>query len=453
MAWYKEHMTTKTIRYRGVALQEESLTFVSRAGVSLAAKLEYPSEDFLHAHPELGGKPWAVVVYAPCFTCGKDIAAARNITRGLAQRGMLALRLDFTGLGESEGEFAESGFSSNREDLLSAVRELAKRGHETTLLVGHSLGGTAALASVGAAMEFAPIKGAVTIASPADPAHAKHLFGAALEAITTTGKGEIEVGGRKFSVSREFLQDLESQCPDSIVPNLHCPVLVMHAPGDNTVGVDNAAKIFSWAKHPKSFVSLDRADHVISNADDADYVAEMIAAWASRFHKPHPVMSGSAKPAASAGQSKEEQGEEGEEGQVIVSERLPFGALTQEVSVRNHKLLAGEPVPIGDDAGPTPYDYLLAGLGACTSMTVRLYAKRKGWDLQQVSVRLSHARRHATDCEVAEGASAQLEEIVRVVNLVGNLDDTQRARLLEIADKCPVHRTLTGKVIVKTELG
>ena len=444
-------MSSKSIRYRGVALREESLSFVGGTGVSLAAKLEYPSEDFLNAHPELGGKPWAVVVYAPCFTCGKDIAAARNITRGLAQRGMLALRLDFTGLGESEGDFAKSGFSSNREDLLSAVRELKRRGFETTLLVGHSLGGTAALASVASAMELAPIKGAVTIASPADPAHAKHLFGSALDAIATTGSGTIEVGGREFLVSHEFLQDLESQCPDSVVPNLHCPVLVMHAPADNTVGVENAAKIFSWAKHPKSFVSLDRADHVISNADDADYVAEMISAWASRFHEPHPVMSGSKKVAAgSAGQGEQEQGEEGA---VTVSERLPFGALTQEISVRNHKLLAGEPVPIGDDAGATPYDYLLAGLGACTSMTVRLYAKRKGWDLQHVSVQLSHARRHATDCEVAEGASAQLEEISRVVNLVGNLDDSQRARLLEIADKCPVHRTLTGKVIVKTELG
>ena len=375
----------------------------------------------------------------------------------------------------SEGDFGETGFTANRDDVLAAARFMDSRGLPPHLFIGHSLGGAAALA---AAHEREGLSGAVAIAAPADPVHTGRLFRDKRDEILAVGHAEVEIAGRSFRVSKAFLDDLETQCPDQVAPKLGCPLLIMHSPVDDTVGIENAGQIFARAKHPKSFISLGGAGHLLAAPADAEYVVEMISTWASRYlpggteerrarEAAGANGAGGANGAASAGkeeprsqamqqetkQAGQGQSEGQEEGAVKVCERAPPGSLAQEVSVRGHNFSAGEPVPIGDDAGPTPYDLLLAGLGACTSMTLRMYAKRKGWPLEGVEVRLAHGRRHATDCEKAEGAPASLEEISRTIHLQGPLDEAQRARLMEIADKCPVHRTLTGELRVRTEAG
>ncbi|MGR4000756.1 MAG: alpha/beta fold hydrolase [Alphaproteobacteria bacterium] len=419
--------TTYKIHGASVNLNEERVRFTSTNGEERAGILVHPT-----------GNKRGVAVYAHCFTCGKDIAASRNISRGLAARGITTLRFDFAGIGESHGDFATSGFTNNCEDVLAANAYLQQRNLTTNLLIGHSLGGSAALS---AASHTKKISGVVTIGSPAEPAHALRLFESVREEIEWRGQSEIKIGGKVFNINSDFLNDFESQCSKATVSSLNCDLLVMHSPQDNTVNIKNAATLMEWAQHPKSFVSLDNFNHLLSDPNEADYVAEIISSWASRFLGSAGIASPAPAPA------EDEAGDH-----VEVVEGLPLGNLRQEVQVRRHRFALGEPIPIGDDSGPTPYDTLLAGLGSCTAMTLRMYANRKGLPLEQVRVRLTHGRRHADDCERAEGAPVQIEEIHRVVELHGNLSEPERARLLEIADKCPVHRTLSGKLSIRTEL-
>jgi uncharacterized OsmC-like protein/esterase/lipase len=339
------------------------------------------------------------------------------------------LRFDFTGLGASEGEFANTTFSSNVADLLAAAGALRERRRAPAILIGHSLGGAAVLA---AAADVPEARAVVTIAAPSDPAHVTGLFRDRLADIAQQGEIEVALRGRTFRISRAFVDDVAEQRLREKVAQLRKALLIFHSPTDELVGIENASQIFEAAKHPKSFVSLAGADHLLSRPSDASYVAQVIAAWAERYldlPEPQP---------------------EAMDTKVVVSETRR-GRFEQDVSIGRHRLLADEPVSAGGlDSGPNPYDLLLAGLGACTSMTLRLYAERKSLPLDRVSVWLSHSKVHAADCESCETKEGMIDRIERAITLEGELDDDQRARLLEIADKCPVHRTLTSEIEIRT---
>ncbi len=398
----------------------ERFDFASTQGQRLAALLDNPA-----------GEPRAYALFAHCFTCGKDAHAARRIAEGLTALGVGVLRFDFTGLGGSEGEFANTTFSSNVADLVAAADQLRRTKRAPAILIGHSLGGAAVLAAASAVPEARAV---VTIAAPSDPAHVTGLFKDRLEEIGERGEVEVALAGRPFRIRRAFLDDVAEQNLKERIANLRKALLIFHSPTDETVGIDNASEIFLAAKHPKSFVSLAGADHLLSRRSDAAYVANVIAAWAERYlDMPQAPLQSTA-----------------EAGTVVVSETHQ-GRFQQEITVGAHRFLADEPVAAGGlDTGLGPYDLLLAALGACTAMTVRLYAERKALPLDHVTVRLTHAKIHAADCESCETKEGMLDRIERAITFSGALDEGQRARLLEIADKCPVHRTLTSEIEIKT---
>jgi uncharacterized OsmC-like protein/alpha/beta superfamily hydrolase len=399
----------------------EKFDFHNAQGHQLAALLDRPD-----------GPSRAVALFAHCFTCGKDNRAARRIAEGLKLHGIAVLRFDFTGLGASEGEFANSTFSSNVDDLVAAADHLRQTFMAPAVLIGHSLGGAAVLA---AAHRIAEARAVVTINAPADPAHVTGLLKDQVADIQLHGEVEVTLGGRQFRVRRAFLDDVAEQALTSRIGALHKALLVFHAPTDDTVGIDNASHIFLAAKHPKSFISLTGADHLISRTSDAAYVAGVIAAWAERYLD----MAADAQPTADT-----------MPGTVVVRETRR-GQFQQEVIVGAHRMLADEPVQSGGmDSGPGPYDFLLAGLGACTSMTLRLYADRKQLPLARTVVRLKHSKIHAADCADCETKEGMLDHIERAITLEGDLNAEQRTRLLEIADKCPVHRTLESEIHIHT---
>ena len=399
----------------------ERLTFEGHDGAKLAARLDRPE-----------GPHLATALFAHCFTCGKDIAAARRIAARLAGAGIAVLRFDFTGLGHSGGEFENTSFSSNVGDLVRACAALSERGMAPDLLIGHSLGGAAVLA---AAAEIPSARAVATIGAPFDPSHVTAHFEEALPRIREEGAAEVTLAGRPFRIGRGFVEDIaEAKLRDALA-GLNRALLVLHAPRDETVGISNATEIFLAAKHPKSFVTLDGADHLVSGAGDAEYAAEVIAAWAARYLDLTP-------PAPPPGAP---------EGVVRVSEASPKGFLQDITAGPRHHVQADEPASYGGtDLGMSPYGFLSAGLGACTSMTVRMYARRKGWPLDHVSVDITHDKVHAQDAKA--GSGSKVDVFRRVVRLEGDLDRDQRARLLEIADRCPVHRTLEKGARVETEL-
>ena len=405
-----------------MAARRERFTFSGALGDQLDARLDMPD-----------GEPAAVALFAPCFTCSKDSFAAARIARRLVTHGVGVLRFDFTGLGESEGKFAETTFSSQVEDVVLAAAELRERQAAPLLLVGHSLGGAAVLAATAEIPETAAV---ATINTPFEPEHVfTHLPEAAAE-LEEGDEAEVEIGGRRFTIGRRFLVDARSHDLADSIRHLGKALFVFHAPTDSTVGLDHARRIFEAAKHPKSFVSLEGADHVLSGRGDGDYVADVLAAWIERYVG-RPGGDGDGGPAG--------------EGRVEVEE-ITRGRLAQDVRMGRHQLQADEPEGAGDDTGPNPYDLLLAALGTCTSMTVRMYADRKGWPLEGVAVAVSHDRIHAKDCADCETAEGMVDHIERVVELRGDLSDEQRDGLLKIADKCPVHRTLLGEKHIATRL-
>ena len=398
----------------------ERFDFPNAQGQNLAALLDRPA-----------GEPRAYALFAHCFTCGKDTHAAKRVAEGLTALGIAVLRFDFTGLGSSEGEFANTTFSSNVGDLVAAANELRRRAQAPAILIGHSLGGTAVLA---AAAEVAEARAVVTIAAPCDPSHVTGLFKDRLEEIAAKGEVQATLAGRQFRISRTFVNDLAEHKLMQRIANLRKALLIFHSPTDEIVAIDNASRIFTAAKHPKSFVSLAGADHLLSRRSDAAYVANVIHAWAERYLEAPQ----GASPAA--GDAK-----------TVVVRETGQGRFQQEVTVGAHRFLADEPLEVGGlDSGPGPYDLLLAGLGACTAMTLRLYAERKALPLERVTVRLNHSRIHAADCADCETKEGMLDRIDRAITLRGTLDAEQRRRLLEIADKCPVHRTLTSEIDIRT---
>jgi uncharacterized OsmC-like protein/fermentation-respiration switch protein FrsA (DUF1100 family) len=400
----------------------ERFQFPGSEGQQLAAALDLPE-----------GEPAAFALFAHCFTCGKDVLAAKRIAVALAAKGIAVLRFDFTGLGSSEGDFANSTFSSNVADLVRAADHLRETRKAPAILIGHSLGGAAVLA---AARQIPEAKAVVTIAAPSDPAHVTGLFADRIDDIRKHGEVEVSLAGRPFHIKREFLDDIAEHNLMDDIARLHKALLVMHSPTDDTVGIDNATRIFVAAKHPKSFVSLADADHLLSDRRDSMYAADVIAAWAERYLDP-------SAPEAVA--------DLGEEPRHVVVRETRKSKFQQTVTVGPHRLLADEPVGAGgEDTGPGPYDFLLAGLGACTSMTMRLYADRKSLPLERVTVTLKHSRIHAEDCAECETKAGMLDQIDRTIAMEGALDSEQRGKLMEIADKCPVHRTLTSEIHIIT---
>jgi uncharacterized OsmC-like protein/alpha/beta superfamily hydrolase len=392
-------------------IETRKIEFPGATGAKLAARLDLPPE------------PRAFALFAHCFTCGKDIFAAARIAEGLTARGIAVLRFDFTGIGSSEGEFANTNFSSNVQDLLEAVNFLRTNFQAPALLIGHSLGGAAVLA---AAPKVPEAVGVATIGAPSSASHVTHNFSAQLEEIETRGVASVTLAGRPFTITKQFLDDLAEQDFLERLGHLKKALLICHAPRDEYVGIDNATAIFVAAKHPKSFISLDTADHLLRKREDAIYVADVIATWAARY-----------LPAITAGETSLEPG-------LVEVRETRTGPLAQLVRAGRHRLMAGEPVAVGgDDAGPGPYDYLLAALGACTSMTMRLYADRKGIPVERFSVRLTHRRVHAEDCVDCETKEGDIGEITKLVTIAGDVPEEVRQRLMEIAAKCPVHKTLT----------
>jgi putative redox protein len=400
----------------------QRITFPGHDGSALSARLDLPT-----------GPHLATALFAHCFTCGKDNPAARRIAARLAAMGIAVLRFDFTGLGHSEGEFQNTSFSSNVDNLIAAATWCAQQGMPSSLLIGHSLGGAAVIK---AASMLDGIKAVATIGAPYDPAHVNHHFADALPEIERTGAAQVSLGGRPFTIGKSFIEDTGNGTLGDVLAHLHTALLVLHAPHDTIVSVDSAAQIFTAAKHAKSFVSLDDADHLITKAADAEYAAEVIATWAARYIQ-RPL------PAPPIGAPV---------GVVRVSEANPDGFLHDVASGSHVHMLADEPLAYGGtNMGMSPYGFLSASLRACTSMTIRMYARRKKWPLEHVSVDVSHNKVHAQDA--ALGSGDKIDSFNRCITLTRHdLTSNQRARLLEIADRCPLHRTLERTSVVETKL-
>ena len=398
----------------------ERITFQGHAG-PLDARLDLPE-----------GPHLATAVFAHCFTCGKDIPAARRIAARLTTMGIAVLRFDFTGLGHSAGEFANTSFTSNVQDLEKAVEYLNDRDMPPSLLIGHSLGGAAVLK---ATARLDQIKAVATLGAPFDPGLVTHYFADALPQIAQHGEAEVSLGGRPFRIGKTFVDDVTEERLEPAIARLDAALLILHAPRDAIVSIDNASEIFMAAKHPKSFVTLDDADHLITSSEHAEYAADIVATWAKKYLSLKP-------PAPPIGAP---------EGIVRSAEADPKGFLQDITHGTRHHILADEPRAYGGtNKGLSPYGLVSAGLAACTSMTIRMYARRKEWPLDHVSVDVSHNKVHAQDADAAIGD--KVDEWKRRITLTGRLDDTQRARLMEIADKCPVHRTLERSSTVITEL-
>ncbi len=404
-------------------MSSQKVNFAGSQGDMLAARLELPV-----------GPVRAYAIFAHCFTCSKDIFAAARIAGELAGHGIAVLRFDFTGLGASEGEFANTNFSSNVDDLLRAADFLRQNYEAPQILIGHSLGGAAVLAAAGDVPE---VRAVATIGAPADAGHVVHNFGAKIDEIASAGEAEVTLAGRQFTIKKQFLEDVEQQRLEDRIARLKAALIVFHAPRDQTVGVENAGAIFGAARHPKSFVSLDDADHLLSRRADAIYVATILNAWVSRF------VEAEAAPAEDEGDST---------GALVRETRL--GKFQQRIRVGRHSLLADEPESYGGlDSGPSPYDFLSVALGACTTMTMRMYADHKGFEPDRLSVQVLHDKVHAKDCsDCGEGREGRIDRFERIITIDGDIDEETRQKLLKIADKCPVHRTLEASSAIVTRL-
>jgi putative redox protein len=412
----------------------ERITFPGSQGDKLAARLDLPA-----------GPPTSFALFAHCFTCGKDVKAASRIATALTESGFGVLRFDFTGLGKSDGEFANTNFTSNTEDVLAAAEWLRNQHEAPQLLIGHSLGGAAVLAI---ADEIKEVRAVATIGAPADPGHIVSVFADAIDEIAATGEADVKLVGRTFTIRQQFLDDLRNHLVTDRVAKSKKANLILHSPVDDTVGIGHAAEIFDAARHPKSFISLDGADHLLSDSVDASFAASMIASFAKRYVADQSGALGA--PIASA--------------PVVVAETAQ-GPFLNHVVIGQHRLLADEPTSIGGfDAGPAPYDFLSAALGACTSMTLRMYADRRQLPLDRVTVEVSHGKVHADDCaecadndnvfaEIATGRATLIDRFERVIEIEGDdLTAADKQKLLAIADKCPVHRTLETASAIATRL-
>jgi putative redox protein len=399
------------------------LEIENRKGLKLQAYLELPANQ----------KPNHFAIFAHCFSCNSNFNAVKHISRSLSTHGFGVLRFDFTGLGRSEGEFAESHFSANVEDLLDVANYLEKNYKAPSLLVGHSLGGAAVIV---AASKLKNIKAVATVGAPATVSHVTHLFSHAIDDVKEKGEVEVKIGGRPFKINQDFVNDFGKTDLPKIIKELRKPILVMHAPFDKVVGIENAHQIYHNAIHPKSFVSLDDADHLLSKPSDSIYVGNMIGTWVDRYFE------------------TEENKMMTTEGEQLVGHlNLLEDNFTTSIQTKKHSFIADEPASVGgDDFGPSPYDFLSAGLAACTVMTLKMYAERKKWDLQEVFVYITYSKKHSDDLEIDVEKPTRFDHLQKKLKLIGDLDEKQRSRLKEIASKCPVHKTLQSEIIIDTQL-
>lgn len=404
-------------------MRNEKLQIENAKGIKLQAYLELPANQ----------KPNHYAIFAHCFTCSSSLSAVKNISRSLTNHGFAVVRFDFTGLGRSEGEFADSHFSANVGDLI-AVNDFLKEHYEApSLLVGHSLGGAAVLV---AASKLDNIKAVATIGAPATVSHVKHLFSHGMDQIKDKGKVEVNIGGRPFKINEEFVSDFDKTDLPAIVKALRKPILILHSPIDTIVGIKNAEQLYHNAHHPKSFITLDQADHLLSKSRDSLYAGNLIGSWVQRYFEP---------------QDNTMLDTEGE--QLVAHLNLKEDKFTTTIQTAKHSFIADEPTSIGgDDFGPSPYDFLSAGLAACTVMTLKMYAQRKQWDLQEIYTHITYSKKHSDDLMLDLEKPTRIDHLSKKLTLIGNLDEKQRQRLKEIASKCPVHKTLQSEVIIDTEL-
>lgn len=395
-------------------MANRSFDFEGPRGYVLSGRIE---------QPETTPRGWAILAH--CFTCGKESLAAVRLTRALALSGIGVLRFDFAGLGRSGGEFADGSFAADVGDLIAAGEAMAEAGIAPALLVGHSLGGAAVLAAAG---EMPAIKAVATIAAPADVSHVLHqLHPASLEQIEANGEAEVLLAGRPFVIRKNFVDDARQHDLESRISQLHRPLLIMHAPRDTTVGIENALRIFAAAKHPKNFISLDGADHLLSRRADADFAAAMIAAWAARY-----------LPAIVDDLPQVE------EAVGVVAVETGRGSFQLAMRSGAHRFVADEPESVGGlGSGLSPYEFVAAGLAACTTMTMRMYALRKGLPLERARTVVLHSKRSDT---------TPVDLFTRTITLDGPLDQEQREKLLAIADRCPVDLTLVRGSDIQTSL-
>ncbi|WP_040280262.1 bifunctional alpha/beta hydrolase/OsmC family protein [Psychroserpens damuponensis] len=404
-------------------MNNKRLKIENKKGHKLQAYLELPANQ----------KPNKFAIFAHCFTCSSSLSAVRHISRALTNHGFGVVRFDFTGLGRSEGEFSESYFSANVDDLIAVSDYLKSHYEAPSLMVGHSLGGAAVLV---AASKLELVKAVATVGAPSTVSHVKHLFSHGIDDIKQKGKVEVNIGGRPFKIDEEFVADFDKTNLPEIVKSLRKPLLILHSPIDTIVGIKNAEQLYHSAHHPKSFVSLDAADHLLSNAQDSLYVGDMIGSWVKRYFPE---------------QKNKMLDTTGE--QLVAHLNLKEDNFTTTVQTAKHSFIADEPNAVGgDDFGPSPYDFLSAGLAACTVMTLKMYAERKQWDLQEVYTHITYSKKHSDDLMLDLEKPTRLDHLSKKLTLVGNLDDKQRQRLKEIAAKCPVHKTLQSDVIIDTEL-
>ena len=396
------------------------ITFKNKESFDLKGSIELPENR----------TPHNFVLFAHCFTCNKNFLAVKNISKALTSKGFGVLRFDFTGLGESEGEFADSNFSGNVEDLISASAYLEENYKAPSLLIGHSLGGAAVLF---AAKLLRSVTAVATVGAPSHIGHVKHLLNDDLHKIQEKGASAVNIGGRNFNIKKQFLDDLENKDLQEIIPELNKSLLILHSPQDTIVGIKNAEEIYVAAKHPKSFISLDGADHLLSNKMDSSYAGDIIGSWAYRYIDiPEQT--------------------ELKTNLDVVAHLGPEGFTTQ-IKAGRHNLIADEPEHVGgNDFGPNPYEFVSAGLAACTSMTIQMYAKRKGWIVDSVETQVNYGKEHSLDCEKCEEEGTKIDTFKRELIIKGDLDEKQRNRLLEIANKCPVHKTLHSETQIITSL-
>jgi len=404
-------------------MKSTKLNIKNNKGHQLQAYLELPANQ----------NPNYYAIFAHCFTCNSTFNAVKNISRALTAHGFGVVRFDFTGLGKSEGEFSESFFSANVDDLIAVSDYLESNYKAPSLLVGHSLGGAAVIV---AASKLEHIAAVATIGAPATVSHVTHLFSHGIDEIEEKGEVEINIGGRPFKINQEFVNDFSKTNLPEITKNLRKPLLIMHAPFDNIVGIENAEKLYRNAHHPKSFVSLDQADHLLSSSKDSNYVGNMIGAWVQHYFEPR---------------DNEMIDPKGE--QLVAHLNLKENNFTTTIQTKKHHLIADEPSSVGgDDFGPSPYDFLSAGLAACTVMTLKLYAERKKWDLQEVYAYVTYSKKHSDDLLLDIEKPTRIDHLLKRLKFVGNLDAAQKQRLKEISSRCPVHKTLQSEVVIDTEL-
>ncbi|WP_019038548.1 bifunctional alpha/beta hydrolase/OsmC family protein [Psychroflexus tropicus] len=401
----------------------EKVTFQNKNGEDLIGRLQFPDEQHAKAY----------AIFAHCFTCGKNLKVIREISTALTKLGIAVLRFDFTGLGQSDGDFEETNFSHDIEDLIEASNFLKQNYEAPKLIIGHSLGGTAALF---ASQKIDSLKAIVSIASPSQPSHVEELI------VRSTKEGsagddsnsvEISLGGKDFTIKKQFLDDIKSKDTASFLGDLKIPYLIMHSPQDRIVSIDNAEDLYKWSHHPKSFISLDKADHLLNTNVDASYIGSLIGHWSSN--------------SLELTKDKNTAMESESQSAAVLNNEDKF---TTQMKVGDFEMIGDEPESYGGhNFGPAPYDFLTAGLAECTAMTLHVYARQKKWALKEVKVHVDYEKKKIED---EDGKAIKKDFISKKIEILGDLDEDQKKRLVEIGERCPVNRTLHSEIEISSEL-